>query len=76
MTTHEREITDPVLLAIKSGRRLNPEARGWSRHLIQTANQRGNPGRKKKWDYWSIQAGDLIISGVVADLDFIGTSDV
>ena len=76
MTTHERELVEPVTLAIDSGRRLNPEARGWSRHLIQTANQRGYPGRKKKWDYWSIQAGDLILSGVVAHLDFIGTSDV
>ena len=76
MTTHERELTEPVHLAINSGRRLNPDARGWSRHLIQTANQRGNPGRKKKWDYWHIQAGDLVISGVVANLDFVGTSDV
>lgn len=76
MTTHEREITEPVRLAIDSGRQLNPDARGWSRHLLQTANQRGYPGRKKKWDYWSIQAGDLIITGVVANLDFVGTSDV
>lgn len=76
MTTHERELVDPVNLAIDAGRRLNPEARGWSRHLLQTANQRGYPGRKKKWDYWSIQAGDLILSGVVANLDFLGTSDV
>ena len=76
MTTHEREITTPVMLAIESGRRLNPDARGWSRQLLQTANQRGYPGRKKKWDYWSIQAGDLILTGVVAHLDFVGTSDV
>ncbi len=46
--------------------------RGWSRHLLQTGNHRGNPGRKKKWDYWSIHAGDLIITGVVANLDFFG----
>ena len=76
MTTHENEITEHVALAIQSGRRLNPLARGWSRHMVQTANQRGYPGRKKKWDYWSIQAGDLILSGVVAHLDFVGTSDV
>lgn len=76
MTTHEREITEPVLLAYDRGRRLNPQARGWSRHLLQTANQRGYPGRKKRWDYWSIQAGDLVLTGVVAHLDFMGTSDV
>ena len=76
MTTHEREITVPVDLALADGRTLNPAARGWSRHILQTANQRGQVGRKKKWDYWSIQAGDLVISGVVANLDFLGTSDV
>ena len=76
MTTHEREITEPVLLAQADGRTLNPDARGWSRHLLQTANQRGQWGRKKRWDYWSIQAGDLVISGVVANLDFFGTSDI
>ena len=76
MTTHEREITSPVLLAQADGRTLNPEARGWSRRLLQTANQRGQWGRKKRWDYWSIQAGDLVITGVVAHLDFFGTSDI
>lgn len=76
MTTHEHEVVEPVLLATDGGRRLNPAARGWSRRLLQTANQRGNKGRKKKWDYWSIHAGDLVLSGVVANLDFFGTSDV
>lgn len=76
MTTHEREITGPVDLATPSGRRLDPAARGWSRHLVQTANQRGRWGRKKRWDYWSIQAGDLVLSGVVANLDYLCTSDV
>jgi len=76
MTTHEREISERVMLAIDGGRRLNPAARGWSRRLWQVANQRGHPGRKKRWDYWSIQADDLVMSGVVAHLDFVGTSDV
>lgn len=76
MTTHEHEITEPVALAVDRGRRLNPQARGWSRHLMQTANQRGYPGRKKRWDYWSVQAGDLVLTGVVANLDVVGTSDV
>lgn len=76
MTTHEREITETVNLALEDGRTLNPEARGWSRVPLQVANQTGSWGRKKKWDYWSIQAGDLVISGVVANLDFFGSSDV
>ena len=76
MTTHEHEITEVVNLALADGRTLNPAARGWSRTPLQVANQHGTWGRKKKWDYWSIQACDLIVSGVVADLDFFGTSDV
>ena len=76
MTTHEREITGDVELALADGRTLNPAARGWSRTPVQIANQTGSWGRKKKWDYWSIQAGDLLISGVVANLDFFGTSDI
>lgn len=76
MTTHEREITDTVNLALADGRTLNPDARGWSRHPVQVANQTGSWGRKKKWDYWSVQAGDLIVSGVVANLDFFGSSDI
>lgn len=76
MTTHEPEITAPCNLALADGRTLDPAARGWSRHPVQIANQRGQWGRKKRWDYWHVQAGDLIVSGVVADIDLFGTSDI
>ena len=33
-------------------------------------------GRTKKWDNWAILAGDLIVSGVYADVDYLGTVDV
>lgn len=58
------------------GRTLNPRAYGWSRQPFQNVDIRGPWGRRKRWDYWSIQAGDLIVSGVVADIDYLGTSDI
>ena len=40
---------------------------------MHTANLSGVWGRTKKWDYWAILAGDLIVSGVYADVDYLGT---
>lgn len=74
--THERELTDDVLLATPDGRRLNPAARGWSRRPLHTANLRGRWGRTKRWDYWAILAGDVVVSSVYADVDYIGLADV
>jgi hypothetical protein len=76
VTTHENEIVVPVNLADDRGRLLNPAARGWSRTPMHTANLSGVWGRTKKWDYWAILAGDLIVSGVYADVDYLGTVDV
>ncbi len=74
--THERELTAPVDLATPDGRRLNPEAVGWSRVPLHRANLRGGWGRNKRWDYWAILAGDLVVSGVYADVDYLGLADV
>ena len=76
MTTEEREIEAPVTLADESGKLLNPAAVGWSRVPLHTANLRGVWGRTKKWDYWAILAGDLVVSGVYADVDYLGSTDV
>jgi hypothetical protein len=75
-STHERELTDPVELATPDGRRLNPEARGWSRRPLHRANLRGVWGRTKRWDYWAVLAGDLVVSCVYADVDYLGLADV
>ncbi len=74
--SHERELTAPVDLATPDGRRLDPEAVGWSRVPLHRANLRGGWGRNKRWDYWAIMAGDLIVSGVYADVDYLGLADV
>lgn len=76
MTTHERELTTPVDLCTSDGLRLNPDARGWSRHPLHRANLHGCFGLNKRWDYWSILAGDLIISVTYADVDHLGLADV
>ncbi len=76
MATHEREITEPVELCGPDGRTLAPEARGWSRHPLHTCNLAGRWGRTKRWDYWAILAGDLVVSCVYADVDYLGLADV
>lgn len=69
----EREITGPVDLCDARGR-LNPDARGWSRHPRLRANLRGARLRKKRWDYWCVIAPDVIVSLVYADIDYAGLS--
>ena len=76
MATHEREITEPVDLCTANGRRLHPDAIGWSRHPILTANLRGSWGRNKRWDYWAILAGDLAIAVTYADVDYLGMASI
>ncbi len=77
MTTHERELTEPVDLCTRGGARLNPDARGWSRRPLHRANlEGGGAGRNKRWDYWAILAGDIVVSSVYSDIDVLGLADV
>src|SRR5690242_18839058 len=76
MTTHERELTEPVDLCTPDGARLNPAARGWSRRPLHRANLLGRHGANKRWDYWAILAGDLVVSSVYSDIDHFGLADV
>ena len=74
--THEPEITAPVDLCTPDGAALNPAARGWSRVPLHRANLEGSFGRNKRWDYWAVLAGDLVISTVYSNVDYIGIADV
>lgn len=76
MTTHENEITEPVDLCTQDGDRLNPAARGWSRRPLHRANLQGRFGVNKRWDYWAVLAGDVLVSSVYADVDHLGLADV
>lgn len=74
--TQERELIEAVDLATPDGRSLNAAARGWSRRPLHRANLRGVWGRTKRWDYWAILAGDIVVSSVYADVDYLGLADV
>src|SRR5690349_20658727 len=76
MTTHERELTTPVDLCTADGSALNHEARGWSRRPLHRANLDGRFGTNKRWDYWAVLAGDLIVSSVYSNVDVVGLADV
>ncbi|MFD8565764.1 DUF2804 domain-containing protein [Streptomyces sp. NPDC059639] len=68
--THEPELTSPVDLCRPDGR-LNPDAVGWTRRPLHTANLRGW-GRAKRWEYWGIVTPDHIVGVVVSSLDYAG----
>lgn len=76
MTTGERELVEPIDLCTPDGTALNPEALGWSRRPLHRANLDGCFGRNKKWDYWAILAGDLVVSSVFSNVDVLGIADV
>ena len=76
MATHEPELTEPVDLCTPDGTALNPAARGWSRRPLHRANLDGWFGLNKRWDYWAVLAGDLVVSAVYSDIDHLGLADV
>lgn len=76
MTTHERELTEPVDLCTADGSRLAEAARGWSRRPLHRANLVGEHGRNKRWDYWAVLAGDLVVSCGFSNVDYISLADV
>ena len=75
--TDEPELTHAVDLCVADGSTLAPAARGWSRVPLHRANIDGaDQGRNKRWDYWAVLAGDLVVSCVYSDIDVIGLADV
>ncbi len=76
MATHGNELTEPVDLCSPDGDRLNPAARGWSRRPLHRANLQGRFGVNRRWDYWAVLAGDVLVSSVYADVDHLGLADL
>ena len=75
--THEPELTASVDLCVPDGGPLNPAARGWSRRPLHRANlDGGDRGRNKRWDYWAVLAGDVVVSCVYSDIDVLGLADI
>jgi hypothetical protein len=67
----ERELTAPVTLCDARGR-LNPEARGWSRHPLHTCNLSGAWPRKKKWHCWIVTTETFAFCVILANVDYMG----
>jgi len=76
VTTNEKELFESVDLCTPDGLLLNRAALGWSRRPLHRANLDGRFGVNKRWDYWAILAGDLVVSTTFADLDHLGLADV
>jgi Domain of unknown function (DUF2804), N-terminal/Domain of unknown function (DUF2804), C-terminal len=66
---NERELTEPVLLCDEKGN-LNPDAIGWSRVPLVTANMKGHYLRKKKWNFWNWISKDFVFSITIAHIDY------
>lgn len=43
---------------------------------MHRANLHGEQGRNKRWDYWAILAGDVVVSAVYANIDYLAFADV
>ena len=72
MATHEHELTAPTPLCLPDGRRLNPDAVGWSSRPLVEPNLAGGWGRTKRWDYHAVLSDEVAVSLVYADVDYLG----
>lgn len=61
------EIVEPVDLNV--GRRLNPEAVGWTRRPLHRSPLPWT-GRVKRWEYWGIVTRRYVLGLTIADLDY------
>ena len=75
MSTHEREIVEPVKLCGPDGQ-LNPDAVGWSRRPLHQCNLSGHWGRKKRWDYYCVTNAACALQITYASLDYLGLVSV
>ena len=66
----EREITEPVMVCDDKGI-LNPQAIGWAREPLFTANLSGHWPRKKKWNFWNWIQDDFVFSVTIAHIDYL-----
>jgi len=67
------EIVEPVDLAL--GRRLNPEAVGWTRRPLHRTDLPWT-GRAKRWEYWGVVTRRFVLGLTIADLDYANLTQV
>ncbi|MBI3783832.1 MAG: DUF2804 domain-containing protein [Deltaproteobacteria bacterium] len=73
--THEREILEPVDLALPDGR-LNRQAVGWSRRPLQRCALPGGWPARKRWNFWGVQTDTHLLRMTYACTDYLGILDV
>jgi hypothetical protein len=71
LTTHEREILEPVALTLPDGT-LNPSAIGWTREPLHACALPRGWGRRKRWSYWCVMSERGALQITLADLDYLG----
>ena len=67
------EIAEPVDLAV--GRRLNPDAVGWTRRPLHRTVLPWS-GRAKRWEYWGVVTRRFVLGLTIADLDYANLTQV
>ena len=67
------EIVSPVDLAV--GRRLNPDAVGWTRRPLHRTALPWT-GRVKRWEYWGIMTRRYVLGLTIADLDYANLTQI
>ena len=77
MTTSERELTEPVDLCTPDGAPPQSRRPGLVAPSVAPRQPRsGATASNKRWDYWAVLAGDLVVSSVYSDIDHFGLADV
>lgn len=69
-----REITEPVDLCRPDGT-LEHAAVGWTRRPLHRSRIPGR-GRTKRWEYWCVQAPEVVLALTVSDLDYAALCSV
>lgn len=67
------EITDAV--ALTDGRRLNPNAVGWTRQPLHRTHLCA-PARSKRWEYWGVITERFVLGLTIADLSYAHLTQV
>jgi len=67
----ERELSVPVNLCTPDGQ-LNPDAVGWARSPLVTANLRGRWRAKTRWNYWAVTTRKHLFSVTISHVDYLG----
>ncbi|HVM95866.1 MAG TPA: DUF2804 domain-containing protein, partial [Candidatus Acidoferrales bacterium] len=75
LLTHERELREPVDMALPNGR-LNRDAIGWSRQPLHRCTLPSGWPARKRWNFWGVQSDTHLLRITYACTDYLGILDV